>query len=263
MSALLQTAMANASLQSGHPPSPAKSGKRLPSDRGRVRSSASASSKDMTDEEDSEDHAGYSDDDSDDDEMVALATRPTTPVPSHSRERETPDSPEKAGRFVAARDPVSYHQVLADGPILTGRFVLSFFQVRMLPSSIMLRVFLQLDIKSLARCDRVCKRWRKSQTLNYSEYRTCSVQIPISIGILNDILCYQPGSYTPGRSPCPSSRRIKTATISIVRASKTPIMTHTTRRISSPSSRHPSLHRRLLSGLNVNQSRPGAWLSRA
>jgi hypothetical protein len=34
----------------------------------------------------------------------------------------------------------------------------------------MLRVFLQLDIKSLARCDRVCKRWRKSQTLNYSKH---------------------------------------------------------------------------------------------
>jgi hypothetical protein len=29
------------------------------------------------------------------------------------------------------------------------------------------RVFLQLDIRSLARCDRVCKRWHKSSTLNY------------------------------------------------------------------------------------------------
>lgn len=107
MSALLQTAMANASLQSGHPPSPAKSSKRLPSEKGRARSSASASSKDMTDEEDSEDHPGYSDDDSDDDEMVNLATRPSTPVSSHSREREGQDSHEKAGRFVATRDPVS------------------------------------------------------------------------------------------------------------------------------------------------------------
>lgn len=107
MSALLQTAMANASLQSGHPVSPAKSGRRLPSDKGRVRSSASASSKELTDEDDFEDQAGYSDDDSDDDEMVALATRPSTPVSSHSRERETPDSAEKAGRFIATRDPVS------------------------------------------------------------------------------------------------------------------------------------------------------------
>lgn len=61
----------------------------------------------MTDEEDSEDHPGYSDDDSDDDEMVNLATRPSTPVSSHSREREGQDSHEKAGRFVATRDPVS------------------------------------------------------------------------------------------------------------------------------------------------------------
>jgi hypothetical protein len=62
----------------------------------------------MTDEEDSEDHPGYSDDDSDDDEMVNLATRPSTPVSSHSREREGQDSHEKAGRFVATRDPVSF-----------------------------------------------------------------------------------------------------------------------------------------------------------
>ena len=108
MSNLLQTAMANASLQSGHPASPSGSHKRLnSSDRGRLRSSASASSKNMTDEEDEDDHPGYSDDDSDDDEIVNLATRPTTPVPSQSRERDGQDSPEKAGRFVATRDPVS------------------------------------------------------------------------------------------------------------------------------------------------------------
>ena len=108
MSNLLQTAMANASLQSGHPVSPSRSDKRLSSsDRGRMRSSASTASKTMTDEEDEEDHPGYSDDDSDDDEIVELATRPTTPVPSQSRERDGQDSSEKAGRFVATRDPVS------------------------------------------------------------------------------------------------------------------------------------------------------------
>lgn len=33
-----------------------------------------------------------------------------------------------------------------------------------------MRVFLQLDVKALARCDRVCKRWHKSSTLNYGEH---------------------------------------------------------------------------------------------
>jgi hypothetical protein len=58
----------------------------------------------MTDEEDEAEHAGYSDDDSDDDEIVDLATRPSTPVTSQSRDRETE---EKTGRFVATKDPVS------------------------------------------------------------------------------------------------------------------------------------------------------------
>ncbi|EIW68144.1 hypothetical protein TREMEDRAFT_69593 [Tremella mesenterica DSM 1558] len=39
--------------------------------------------------------------------------------------------------------------------------------LRTLPTHLAVRVFLQLDIKSLARCDRVCKRWHKSSTLNY------------------------------------------------------------------------------------------------
>jgi len=41
--------------------------------------------------------------------------------------------------------------------------------LRTLPTHIAVRIFLQLDVKALARCDRVCKRWRKSSTLNYGE----------------------------------------------------------------------------------------------
>jgi hypothetical protein len=100
MSALLQTAMANASLQSGHPPSPARSNKRLSSDRGRQRSSAIASET----SKDSEDEYGYSDSDDDDDEMVDLATRPSTPSGFRTRDEEG----DKSGRFVATRDPVSF-----------------------------------------------------------------------------------------------------------------------------------------------------------
>ncbi|WVF65976.1 hypothetical protein IAT40_000714 [Kwoniella sp. CBS 6097] len=39
--------------------------------------------------------------------------------------------------------------------------------LRVLPTHIAVRVFLQLDIRALARCNRVSKRWRKSSTLNY------------------------------------------------------------------------------------------------
>ncbi|WVR03553.1 hypothetical protein IAU60_000545 [Kwoniella sp. DSM 27419] len=39
--------------------------------------------------------------------------------------------------------------------------------LRTLPTHIAVRIFLQLDIRALARCNRVCKRWRKSSTLNY------------------------------------------------------------------------------------------------
>ncbi|WWC58220.1 uncharacterized protein I303_100756 [Kwoniella dejecticola CBS 10117] len=36
-----------------------------------------------------------------------------------------------------------------------------------LPTHIAVRIFIQLDVRALARCDRVCKRWHKSSTLNY------------------------------------------------------------------------------------------------
>lgn len=39
-----------------------------------------------------------------------------------------------------------------------------------LPTLLAVRVLLQLDIKTLARCERVCKKWKKSSTLNHVWY---------------------------------------------------------------------------------------------
>jgi len=43
---------------------------------------------------------------------------------------------------------------------------------------------LQLDVKALARCDRVCKRWRKSSTLNYGEWDVSPVVVPLGHGLM-------------------------------------------------------------------------------
>ena len=48
--------------------------------------------------------------------------------------------------------------------------VRSLRKLRTLPTHLSVRVFLRLDIRSLARCERVCKRWRNSSTLNYGVY---------------------------------------------------------------------------------------------
>nr|ODN88730.1 hypothetical protein L203_02744 [Cryptococcus depauperatus CBS 7841] len=81
-----------------------------------------------------------SDNETDDDELVLVGkgTRPTTPVGTRS----------------GARQPSA----------LTGK---SRDPLRAMPTHLTVRVFLMLDIPSLARCDRVCKRWHKSSTLNY------------------------------------------------------------------------------------------------
>lgn len=61
-------------------------------------------------------------------------------------------------------------------------------QLRTFPTHVAVRIFLQLDIRSLARCDRVCKRWNKSSTLNYSELHHWP-----GAAMLTHILC----SHTP------------------------------------------------------------------
>ncbi|WVQ80274.1 hypothetical protein IAT38_002379 [Cryptococcus sp. DSM 104549] len=84
-----------------------------------------------------------SDHETDDDEMISVGkgTRPGTPVGAK-------------GMVLGQR--------LASG--LGGK---TKDPLRTLPTHLSVRVFLVLDVRSLARCDRVCKRWRKSSTLNY------------------------------------------------------------------------------------------------
>ncbi|KAJ9126061.1 hypothetical protein QFC24_002333 [Naganishia onofrii] len=91
--------------------------------------------------------------------MVDLQTRPGTPVPGGSKSAGLPT----AGGGSGLRS-------------LTGKLTRD--PLRILPSALAVRVFLQLDIRSLARCNRVCKRWRKSSTLNYS---TNSIPHPRSV----------------------------------------------------------------------------------
>ncbi|OXC71155.1 hypothetical protein AYX13_00021 [Cryptococcus neoformans] len=81
-----------------------------------------------------------SDWEADEDELIAVGkgTRPVTPV----------------GGRGSAKPP----------SILGGK---SKDPLRTLPTHLAVRIFLTLDIRSLARCDRVCKRWHKSSTLNY------------------------------------------------------------------------------------------------
>ncbi|KAJ9111200.1 hypothetical protein QFC20_002694 [Naganishia adeliensis] len=99
------------------------------------------------------------DEDEDDDEMVDLQTRPGTPVPGGVKSVGMSSGSglrSLSGKLTTSRDPL-----------------------RILPSALAVRVFLQLDIKSLARCNRVCKRWRKSSTLNYTWFLHCrSLTLP-------------------------------------------------------------------------------------
>lgn len=90
----------------------------------------------------------------DDDEIVDVVTRPGTPMGGKTR-----GAVSGGGKSVSAnntKDPI-----------------------RILPTVILVRIFLQLDIRSLARCDRVCKRWHKSSNLNYIWFlHTRSLTLP-------------------------------------------------------------------------------------
>ncbi|ORY22615.1 hypothetical protein BCR39DRAFT_551155 [Naematelia encephala] len=65
--------------------------------------------------------------------------------------------------------------------------------LRTLPTHLAVRVFLQLDIRTLARCNRVCKRWNKSSTLNYVWFlQNRALTLPHLSG-------YPPGSNASGK----------------------------------------------------------------
>lgn len=165
MSSLLQTALTNrqaaTAAQRASSPSPSSKLNRL--------SLASDDDDDVSsaDEGDYADRFAAADADEDEDELVDLQTRPGTPVPGGPKSQGLTTSG-KGHVVVKSRDPVSppprARVASLFQTLITGR------QLRILPSALAVRVFLQLDIKSLARCNRVCKRWRKSSTLNYSTF---------------------------------------------------------------------------------------------
>ncbi|WRT63752.1 uncharacterized protein IL334_000677 [Kwoniella shivajii] len=87
----------------------------------------------------------FSDDETDDDDElvnVGKGTRPSTPTTTK-------------GLMLGQRLPSNLGGKNAVDPLRT------------LPTHIAVRVLIQLDVRSLARCDRVCKRWHKSSTMNY------------------------------------------------------------------------------------------------
>ncbi|WWC85906.1 uncharacterized protein L201_000776 [Kwoniella dendrophila CBS 6074] len=83
----------------------------------------------------------------DEEELIAVGkgTRPSTPTATST----------KAGLQLGGRLPSSLGGKNTKDPLRT------------LPTHISVRIFIQLDVRALARCDRVCKRWHKSSTLNY------------------------------------------------------------------------------------------------
>ncbi|KAI0313049.1 hypothetical protein OF83DRAFT_1143167 [Amylostereum chailletii] len=95
-------------------------------------------------------------DDSSDDELVNVVSLPGTP--SRSRAPSRPPSP--TGRGAARR--------LAPGPLLlNSNSKRSTDPLKVLPTEVTQRVFAQLAIRDLARCARVSRKWKKSQTINY------------------------------------------------------------------------------------------------
>lgn len=109
-----------------------------------------------------------SDWEADEDELIAVGrgTRPATPVGGRGGTK----LPGILGG--KSKDPVSS---LARQRVVDEADKLA--QLRTLPTHLAVRIFLMIDIRSLARCDRVCKRWHKSSTLNYGEQlgRFCSI----------------------------------------------------------------------------------------
>lgn len=91
--------------------------------------------------------------------MLAIQTSmPGTPSRSRPPSRPTsrPTSPTRAG---ASKRP-------APGPLLLAKSS-NADPLRAFPTEVSQRIFALMTIADLARCSRVCKKWSKSQTLNY------------------------------------------------------------------------------------------------
>lgn len=79
-------------------------------------------------------------------------------TPSRSRASTRPSSPTRSG---ASRRPVP-------GPLLLSKRSSTSDPLRVFPSAVSQRIFGQLNIRDLASCSRVSKKWSQSQSLNYS-----------------------------------------------------------------------------------------------
>ncbi|KAI0294737.1 hypothetical protein BC826DRAFT_1010113 [Russula brevipes] len=92
--------------------------------------------------------------DDSDDELVNVFSLPGTPA--RSRPSTRPPSP---SRGTSGRLP--------RGPLFTASAKQSTDPLKAFPTEISQRIFTSLGIRDLARCARVSRKWRKSQTLNY------------------------------------------------------------------------------------------------
>ncbi|THH07572.1 hypothetical protein EW145_g3277 [Phellinidium pouzarii] len=104
--------------------------------------------------------------DDSDDELVGVSSIPGSPSRSGapSRQSSRPSSPTRMG---ASKRPVP-------GPLLiTKQTGSSTDPLRAFPTEVSQRIFGHLFIRDLARCARVCKKWEKSQTLNYVWFQQC------------------------------------------------------------------------------------------
>ncbi|KAI5122662.1 hypothetical protein M0805_007922 [Coniferiporia weirii] len=101
-----------------------------------------------------------------DDELVGVMSVPGTPSRSGapSRQSSRPPSPTRTGAS-RRRVPGPLHIVkeksVASDPL------------RAFPTEVSQRIFGCLEVGDLALCARVCKKWEKSQTLNYVWFQQC------------------------------------------------------------------------------------------
>lgn len=94
---------------------------------------------------------------------------PGTPRSPRSRVASRNTSPTRTGA-AARRAPGPLH-LTSTAPSSDKK---STDPLRALPTEINQRIFARLSIKALARCSRVCRKWNKSQSLNYGMLRTGS-----------------------------------------------------------------------------------------
>jgi len=100
--------------------------------------------------------------DESDDELVGVTSVPGTP--SRSRPPSRPSSRPSSRQSSPTRTSASKRP--APGPLLLPKHPAG-DPLRAFPTEVGQRIFGALTVRDLARCARVCKKWSRSQTLNY------------------------------------------------------------------------------------------------